>query len=138
MAFRRRPAVSRHVRLGAVVVIAVALFVASVVPSQAVPQGESVAGLSVFALFHVISYATLAVVLAYSAVDVARSPRLLLLAVFVGTVSYGAAIEGVQSLLSYRFFSVRDIGLNALGATLGIGIWWLLDSWTNWSQAGES
>ena len=76
---------------------------------------------------HVTGYMGLSIVLGYATHDVARPDWQLMLGVFVVTVGIGATVELIQLQLPSRTFSTLDIGLNALGAAIGIVLFYTVE-----------
>lgn len=72
---------------------------------------------------HGLGYAALgaAVGLAISA----RSRKVWLTA-WLAITGYGLVLEILQSLTPTRSFEAKDIGVDAIGAALGLGLMWLL------------
>lgn len=94
----------------------------------AVSVPSDIAGISLFALAHVLGYATLAAALAW-ALSGSRLLRMLsgsstglqvVLTAMLATVAYSVAVELLQGPVASRTFSYHDIALNAFGATLGL------------------
>lgn len=69
---------------------------------------------------HFVAYAALGYALAYATTDWAWKSRRLAVFVIGVTILYGIGIEGAQSLLPQRYFSIVDAYANALGAILVI------------------
>lgn len=123
---RKVPVLSRTTRMGIVVGIGALLVVGSVVPIPGASGGEGGSGSVGFALFavlHIVGYATLTLGMAYTVVDVDSPIWLVLPGIGVIAVLFGAGIEGIQGQIEYRTFSVLDIGLNALGVVIALAIW---------------
>lgn len=75
---------------------------------------------------HFTSYAGLAIVFAYASYHSSRPDWQLILIVFATTVGCGALIEVVQTTLPTRTFSVGDMLVNSLGASVGVVVWRIL------------
>ncbi len=103
------------------VAVAVALFVASVVPVDA-GGGSGPVGADKIA--HVVGYAVLtgALVVAFQVRH--RTEESAAASAAVGAVAYGIGIELVQAGITYRAFSVADIAANGAGA-IAAGIAWV-------------
>lgn len=110
------------------VAFALAVFLSSIVP---VPSGASASGsgngvcslcsalgVGLTDPFHFVGYAVLA---AFLARTMGRGRRGLLVAL-VAAVAFGFGIELVQSTIPWRSFAWRDAAVNAVGATVGIGV----------------
>ncbi|WP_418285313.1 VanZ family protein [Halorubrum sp. DTA46] len=97
------------------------LLIASVVPVPGRGSGTGGAGIDLplgIGLtdpFHLVGYAVLAALLAGAT---QRRRFGILLAVLVA-VAVGFGIELVQSTVPWRSFAWRDVGINAIGATIG-------------------
>jgi len=76
---------------------------------------------------HFVGYMGLAIVFAYASYTVPRPQFQILFGVFVVTVGCGAAVEILQLTLPTRTFSVFDMLVNALGAGVGVTLWYLFD-----------
>ena len=76
---------------------------------------------------HFVGYMGLAIVFSYASYTVPRPQPQILFGVFVVTVGCGAAVEMLQLTLPTRTFSVIDILVNALGAGVGVTLWYLFD-----------
>jgi len=104
-----------HRRWRPAVAVAVALFVAAVVPAAPGGGGGPV---GVDKLFHAVGYATLAGALA---VALERRPRsVAAVGAIVGAVACGIGIELVQAGVPYRAFSPVDVAANGIGAVTGV------------------
>ena len=55
----------------------------------------------------------------------AKPTRLLLFTAFYLTTLYAFSDELHQILVPHRNFQLQDLGLDALGALLGLGVYWL-------------
>ena len=92
------------------------LFIASVIPIPAVSNNGGTTGMfGPTAVFHLVGYAILAGLLVWSGFS---WPIVIGGPILVAT-GYGAFIEIVQVPIPWRSFSVFDIVLNAVGATIG-------------------
>jgi len=76
---------------------------------------------------HFLGYMGLAIVLSYASTTVRRPQSQILFSVFVVTVGCGITVEFVQLTLPTRTFSVLDMVINALGAGVGVTLWYLFD-----------
>lgn len=76
---------------------------------------------------HFVGYMGLALTLAYATCDSSRPRWQVLVGVFVFTVGCGAAVEVVQYTLPTRTFSLLDIAVNAVGASVGVALWAIVD-----------
>lgn len=115
----RVPLVPAWMRWSAVAVVAAAIFSLSVLAAP--PEDPFLPKPDPFALDkwrHFLAYGALSATLAYALAD--RPWRTAtVIAVGVGlTVVYGVGIEGVQSLLPNRYFSIGDALANAIGGAL--------------------
>lgn len=114
----RVPLVPAWMRWTVVAVVAAAIFYLSVLaapPDPIVPKPDPFARDK---WRHFLAYGALGSTLAYALAD--RPWRTVtVVAVGVGvTVLYGLGIEGAQSLLTHRYFSLGDALANALGGVL--------------------
>ncbi|RJX42177.1 hypothetical protein DM826_11050 [Halonotius aquaticus] len=112
----------------AVVVLAVAMLVASVIPvPAATPQTDPTGSVDTTTLLHIVGYVTLA---AAGVIAVAREgwpgrPRsrrveISAVASIVGLVAlFGVGTELLQATISWRTFAVAEVGLNAASAAVG-------------------
>lgn len=119
------PLVPAWLRWTGVALVAIAIFVLSVVlapPEQVVPKPEP---LALDKWRHFLAYAALGGALAYALDDRDTNWWYLAGTVFVLTVIYGIGIELGQSLLEYRYFSPGDAYANALGGILAL-TWYLV------------
>jgi len=118
---RRLPA--RRVRIGAALVVALAVTVASLVPPG---DGLSVTGplgvLGIDKWLHGIAYAGLAGTTAFALVDDVRVDVRLATRTTLGAVLYGVGIELLQAAVPYRTFSLADAVANGVGAVLGVAV----------------
>lgn len=125
------PVVPRALRWGAVVAVAGGIFYLSVV---SVPPGEPVVPppgppdlLPLDKWRHFLAYAALGGSLGYATVDWEwPSPRLAVLVIGV-VAAYGLGVEGIQSTLAHRYFSMGDAYANVFGAVLVVP-WFALRS----------
>lgn len=85
------------------------------------------------ALAHVFVYAVLAFLLTLWARRAFSGSRLatVLLGVWVACVLYGISDEWHQSFVSGRHATAMDVGFDAIGAAIGLGGWYALQS--RWS-----
>ncbi|WP_254921716.1 VanZ family protein [Halorubrum sp. Ea1] len=74
---------------------------------------------------------------AYALHDSRLSEWQVFLLVFVCAVSYGMAIELLQSRLPSRTFAVGDIGVNATGAAVAVVCWRGLVRYVQFYQAAR-
>lgn len=112
------PLLPAWVRWTGVALVAVAIFVLSVVlapPEQVVPKPEP---LALDKWRHFLAYGVLSAALGYALVDREWDTRAYLAAGLGVAVTYGLSIEVVQAPLPYRFFSLGDALANALGGLL--------------------
>lgn len=102
------------------VAYAAALVVVSVLPSSGPGQGGWDTALSPKTqnILHVPAYTVLMIVTA-AAWDASRSRPWRLVAVALGAIALGAALEGVQAMVPGRMGSLSDALLNAAGVGLG-------------------
>lgn len=124
----------RRVWIGPIA-FATVLFVASIVPVPDLPTAgdASLAAPSVVggtAAFHLLGYALLSALVVRAIVETDRSagdanPRRMGVAIAVTTL-FGFGIELVQFPVPWRTFAWVDVGLNAVGATLGVAGWFLV------------
>ncbi|NUE00933.1 VanZ family protein [Halorubraceae archaeon YAN] len=92
------------------------LFIASVIPLPSASSNAGTTGMfGPTAVFHLFGYAILAGLLVWSGFS---WPIAIGGPILVAT-GYGAFIEVVQAPIPWRSFSVFDIVLNAIGATIG-------------------
>lgn len=111
-------------RWAAVVLVAAAIFLVSVIPiPESVPDDGG--GVPTSVLFHFIGYAVLAVLLCF-ALFTRRRPLPANALSLVSASFYGVLIECVQYPISYRSFSYLDMLTNSLGAFCGVLIFSLL------------
>lgn len=110
----------RSVRSVGVGCCALAIFLASIAePSGGVPRTLFGVGFTVY--LHLLAYAGLAAAIGY-AIDSADRRTLVAAAALV--TLYGAAIELVQGTISYRTMAAADVVINAIGAVIGVALWW--------------
>lgn len=124
----RRAADTRpSLRWGTVLVVAGAVFLASVVDLG--PAGAPTFGplglVGADKWFHAAGYAAFALAVAFALV--AGGPSGVLLALVV-PVAFGAGIEVLQAFLPPRTASTTDALANAVGALLGVTGWWVAGS----------
>ena len=74
---------------------------------------------------HFTEYAILAFLVARAVIWKAKPTRLLLFTAFYLTTLYAFSDELHQILVPHRNFQLQDLGLDALGALLGLGVYWL-------------
>jgi len=74
---------------------------------------------------HVVGYMGFAIVLGYASDPLEVPQSQLLFGVFVFTVGCGVAVELLQYTLPTRTFSVLDMLVNAVGAAIGVTLWYL-------------
>ncbi|MFC3958579.1 VanZ family protein [Halovivax cerinus] len=103
-------------------VVGVVLLGSITAASLPVPPGTSLLGLTASQTRHLLAYAGLAVVLAPIVTGTAPSDRGVgrLALVVCLVIGFGAAVELVQAGLSHRAGTVADVGVNAVGAALGL------------------
>lgn len=110
------PSASVRARWLAVVLLAGAILVVSVIPIPgSVPQ-EGVVPTSV--LFHFSGYAALAAALAIALLS--RRLHAAVGGAFLGASAYGVLVELAQLGLAYRSFSYRDMAINGSGALFAV------------------
>jgi len=118
---RRLPA--RRVRIGAALVVALAVTVASLVPPG---DGLSITGplgvLGIDKWLHGIAYAGLAGTTAFALVEDVRVDVRLALRAGLGAILYGVGVELLQAALPYRTFSLLDAAANSVGAVVGVAV----------------
>jgi len=76
-------------------------------------------------LSHFLEYTILALLMARAVVWQAKPTRLLLFTSLYLTILYAYSDELHQILVPHRNFQLQDLGLDTLGALLGLGIYWL-------------
>jgi len=133
----RLPLLPASVRWAAVVLVAGTVLYASV--TRPATGGRVLGPLGVLGLdkyLHALAYAALAGLLAYALAD-APVERVAVV-VFVAAVGFGVGIELVQSTLPYRTFSLRDVGANAVGATLAAALWRVLSRRVRFRPVGDA
>ncbi len=113
-----------------VVVVAGAILVFSLVPlggggAVSSAAGDSVVGIGIDKILHIVDYAALAVTLLYA--TRARTARACFVA-FAVAVTFGGAIELLQIPVPTRQGSLLDATANALGAAIATLVWWRLSS----------
>ena len=117
-----------------IVVLAVAILVASVVPvPAATPQTDPTGSVDTTTLLHIVGYATLAaggvIAVAREGWPGRRRSRRVEIRAVAGIVAlvalFGAGTELLQALIPWRTFAVAEIGLNATsGAVGGLAAMW--------------
>jgi len=112
----------------AVVVLAIVILVASVIPvPAATPQTDPTGSVDTTTLLHIIGYATLA---GGGVIAVARKGwpgrrrqgrgvEISAVAVVALVVLFGVGTELLQATIPWRTFAVAEIGLNAASAAIG-------------------
>lgn len=118
----------------AVVVLAIAMLVASVIPvPAATPRTDPTGSVDTTTLLHVVGYATLAaggvIAVAREGWPGRRRPRRVEISAVAGIVAlvalFGVSTELLQALIPWRTFAVAEIGLNAAsGAVGGLAAMW--------------
>lgn len=112
----------------AVVVLAIVILVASVIPvPAATPQTDPTGSVDTTTLLHIIGYATLAgggvIAVARKGWPGRRRPRrveISAVAVVIALVAlFGVGTELLQATIPWRTFAVAEIGLNAASAAIG-------------------
>ena len=68
---------------------------------------------------HVVAYAVLTLLLVWALETIRSTGKRLLLAVFIA-VAFGASLEWMQLHVPGRFGTLYDVGLNGIGALLGL------------------
>ena len=117
-----------------IVVLAVAILVASVVPvPAATPQTDPTGSVDTTTLLHIVGYATLAaggvIAVAREGWPGRRRSRRVEIRAVAGVVAlvalFGVGTELLQALIPWRTFAVAEIGLNAAsGAVGGLAAMW--------------
>ena len=111
-----------------IVVLAVAILVASVVPvPAATPQTDPTGSVDTTVLLHIVGYATLAaggiIAVAREGWPGRRRSRRVEIRAVAGVVTvvalFGVGTELLQALIPWRTYAVTEIGLNAASATGG-------------------
>ena len=111
-----------------IVVLAVAILVASVVPvPAATPQTDPTGSVDTTTLLHIVGYATLAaggvIAVAREGWPGRRRSRRVEIRAVAGVVTvvalFGVGTELLQALIPWRTYAVTEIGLNAASATGG-------------------
>jgi len=117
----RVPLVPSRLRWAAVAVVAAGIVAAAVSPStgQAVRGPLGVVGADKY--LHALGFGGFAFVLAYALAR--RDPTVAAVAVLVGTVVFGLAIELLQLPLAHRSFDWLDLVADAVGATVVAVCW---------------
>ncbi|WP_254545738.1 VanZ family protein [Halomarina pelagica] len=118
----RLPLASARARYALVVLWAGYVLAASTVdpPAGGLPPGGPLGLVGFDKWLHALTYAAMALLVAYALV--ARTPRSLALAGALA-VAYGAGIEVVQAFLPLRAFDTADALANAVGAAIGAVAW---------------
>jgi len=111
-----------------IVVLAVAILVASVVPvPAATPQTDPTGSVDTTTLLHIVGYATLAaggvIAVAREGWPGRRRSRRVEIRAVAGVVTvvalFGVGTELLQALIPWRTYAVTEIGLNAASAAGG-------------------
>ena len=111
-----------------IVVLAVAILVASVVPvPAATPQTDPTGSVDTTTLLHIVGYATLTaggvIAVAREGWPGRRRSRRVEIRAVAGVVAlvalFGVGTELLQALIPWRTFAVAEIGLNAASAAVG-------------------
>ena len=117
--------VSPTIRIAITLCFMMALLIASVIPGRAQP-GDSVfvwivakTPTALQKTLHLILYALLAMLWAWSLEAIESRSQRLLVAITVA-IGFGAAMEWYQTKVPGRYGTIVDVGLNAVGALLGI------------------
>ncbi|RAW46455.1 VanZ family protein [Halorubrum sp. 48-1-W] len=137
MARIRLPLIPRGVRWVAVALVALVILWYSVVPAP----GSGTFRTGPFGLLgystwlHLLAYAGLAGVLAYTLHDSPRPDWQVLLLVFGAVAVYGAGMELLQSTLSARYATYDDVLTNAAGAGLAVVGWRLVTRYVRFYRA---
>ncbi|WP_254863564.1 VanZ family protein [Halovivax gelatinilyticus] len=108
-------------RWGPVIAVLAVIVAGSITTSVPTVPGADWIPIDVSDVRHLAAYATLAVAVSWATRSTIRSHVRLLVAAFALVVAVGVMIELLQSTLPHRTASVRDVGVNALGATIGLG-----------------
>jgi len=112
----------------AVVVLAVVILVASVIPvPAATPRTDPTGSVDTTTLLHIVGYVTLAaagvIAVAREGWPGRRQPRrveISAVASIVGLVAlFGVGTELLQATIPWRTFAVAEVGLNAASAAVG-------------------
>jgi len=117
------PLVSTRLRWAAVAVVAAGIVVASVSPSSGAAVRGPLGVVGADKYLHALAFAGFALVLAYALAR--RDPTVAAVAVLVGTVAFGLAIELLQLPLAHRSFDWLDLVADAVGATV-VAVGWRL------------
>jgi VanZ family protein len=111
----------------AVVAVAAAVLVASVLPTPGGVATRSGGVLGIDLVFHAVGYAALAAVTADAvARDRPRAIGRSVALAFAVAVAFGFGVELVQGTIAWRDFAVADAVANAVGAGLALA-WWSSD-----------
>ncbi|WP_423751249.1 VanZ family protein [Salinirarus marinus] len=125
------PLVARPLRWLAVLAVAAAILVGSVVDvpgavSSSTPWWDEIA--------HAVAYAAFASVLAYATVHWRDRPYRRAAVVVGVAVGYGALVELVQAPVPHRRFSPADAAVNAVGALL-VTLWFVAERRVRYARA---
>lgn len=72
---------------------------------------------------HGLGYAALGAAVGFALTGRGRSAWLI---AWCAIVAYGLVLELLQSLTPTRSFEIKDIGVDAIGAAIGLGLTWVL------------
>lgn len=86
----------------------------SLIPIEYIPSGTRISD----SILHFVGYA----VLGFLSVASGLRPRTGFTVVFI----FGIVLELIQGLFGYRYFEIKDIVINGLGAVVGVGIGYLV------------
>ena len=112
----------------AVVVLAVVILVASVIPvPAATPRTDPTGSVDTTTLLHIVGYATLAaggvIAVAREGWPRGRRPRRVKISAVASIVAlvalFGVGTELLQATIPWRTFAVAEVGLNAASAAVG-------------------
>lgn len=118
----RPPVAPTPIRYAAVVALAVAILYASMIePGGGVPR--TFLGVGITTYLHLAAYGGLTVALGYARL---AADRRTLVAAFLVATAYGACIELLQGTIPYRTMAGSDVVINAVGSTIGAGLWLVL------------
>lgn len=118
-------------RLSVTFVFLGALFVLSTIPTGKQPGDSAFVSLiastprAIQKSLHVLLYAVLAGLWAWTLQALAMKTSLRLLLAFLLTVGFGAAMEWCQTRIPGRFGTSLDVLLNAVGAAAGLFFAWV-------------
>ena len=124
----RIPLLPDRLRIAGVVIVASVIGYYSVFA----PPGSGAIEMGPFGLLpystwlHLMAYTGLGGSIGYALYGRSASIATQNVTTFLATWGYGIAIEVVQRPLPDRTFAVADMAVNALGATLAVGVWLLL------------